>query len=88
MNTKATSYVSMLLFICLTVFASVKCSNPLETDYDPESLKQSETFTLEKAMSAFNEKYNEAITITHEKTSFESPFVWESGDIIPIWIVL
>lgn len=85
MNTKATSYVSMLLAFCLTVFASVKCSNPLETDYDPEFLKQSETFTLEKAMSAFKEEYNEVITISHEKTSLESPFVWESGDILPIW---
>lgn len=85
MNTKATSYVSMLLAFCLTVFASVKCSNPLETDYNPEFLKQSETFTLEKAMSAFKEEYNEVITISHEKTSLESPFVWESGDILPIW---
>lgn len=87
MNRKTTHYISVLLTICATLLAGNACGDSLDADQTTETSQpdRDEGFTLEKAKSSFEAEYDNATNVPMEETHFESPFVWESGDIFPIW---
>ena len=87
MNRKTTHYISVLLTACVTLLAGGSCGDSLDTDQTIERIQPdgNEGFTLEKAKSAFEAEYDDATKVPMEETHFESPFVWESGDILPVW---
>lgn len=87
MNRKTTHYISVLLTVCVTLLAGNACSDSLDADQTIEKIQpdRDEGFTLEKAKSSFEAEYDDATNVPMEETHFESPFVWESEDIFPIW---
>ena len=87
MNRKTTHYISVLLTVCVTLLAGNACSDSLDADQTTETSQpdRSESFTLEMAKSMFEAEYDDAVKVTDEDLSFESPFVWESGEIQPVW---
>lgn len=84
---KTTHYLSVLLTTCVTLSASSACSDSLDADRTAGRNRPdgNEGFTLEMAKSAFDKEYDEAKKGPMDETYFESPFVWESGDILPVW---
>lgn len=87
MNRKTTHYISVLLTACVTLLAGGSCGDSLDADQTIERIQPdgNEGFTLEKAKSAFEAEYDGAVKVPMDETHFESPFVWESGDILPVW---
>lgn len=87
MISKIAHYLSLPLTLCLTLLASGACSDFLDADRTTEKVQQGANngFTLEKAKSVFEAEYDDAMKVPMDEVGFESPFVWESGDILPIW---
>ncbi len=87
MISKIAHYLSVPLTLCLTLLASGACSDFLDADRPTEKVKQGANngFTLEKAKSVFEAEYDDAMKVPMDEVGFESPFVWESGDILPVW---
>lgn len=87
MISKIAHYLSVPLTLCLTLLASGACSDFLDADRTTEKVQQGANngFTLEKAKSVFEAEYDDAMKVPMDEVGFESPFVWESGDILPVW---
>ena len=44
-----------------------------------------QNFTIEEAMSVFSDEYDRVSGISGKDAVSESPFVWESGTVVPVW---
>lgn len=44
-----------------------------------------QNFTIEEAMSVFSDEYDRTSNISDQVTISDSPFVWESGAVVPVW---
>lgn len=54
----------------------------------PEAVGPEEScqnFTIEEAMAVFSDKYDRTSSISDQVTVSDSPFVWESGIVVPVW---
>lgn len=50
-----------------------------------ESQEPSLNFTMEEAMSVFSDEYGRLSSVSNVGLVSDSPFVWESGTIVPVW---
>lgn len=54
----------------------------------PEAVGPEEScqnFTIEEAMAVFSDEYDGSSDISDQVTVSDSPFVWESGIVVPVW---
>lgn len=54
----------------------------------PEAVGPEEScqnFTMEEAMAVFSDEYDGSSDISDQVTVSDSPFVWESGIVVPVW---
>ena len=54
----------------------------------PEAVVSEEScqnFTMEEARSVFSDEYDRTSNISDQVTISDSPFVWESGSVVPVW---
>ena len=54
----------------------------------PEAVGREEScqsFTMEEAMSVFSDEYDRTSSISDQVIISDSPFVWESGTVVPVW---
>lgn len=49
------------------------------------SEEYSQNFTIEEARSVFSDEYDRIPNISDQVNLSDSPFIWESGTIVPVW---
>lgn len=76
-----------LLAFCISLGVLFSCGDTLVID-KPDAVISEETcqgFTMEEAIAVFSDKYDITSSISDQVTISDSPFVWESGTIVPVW---
>lgn len=77
-----------LLAFCVSLGVLYSCGDTLTLDNAETTYVSSESgqsFTVEDAMSVFSEEYDVVSGLSNQVTISQSPFVWESGTIVPVW---
>ncbi len=76
-----------LLAFCISLGVLFSCGDTLVID-KPEAVGPEEScqnFTIEEAMAVFSDEYDGSSNISDQVTVSDSPFVWESGIVVPVW---
>ncbi len=72
---------------CVSLGILFSCGDTLVID-KPEAAGQEEScqsFTVEEAIAVFSDEYGRTSKISDRATISDSPFVWESGTVVPVW---
>ena len=76
-----------LLAFCISLGVLFSCGDTLVID-KPDAVISEETcqgFTIEEAIAVFSDEYDRTSNVSGQVTVSDSPFVWESGIVVPVW---
>ena len=72
---------------CISLCVLFSCGDILVID-NPEAVVPEEScqnFTMEEAIAVFSDEYDRTSNVSGQVTISDSPFVWESGTVVPVW---